>query len=296
MFTNIIVGVDGSQGGRDALALAQQLAAPAAAITLAHMYGDGRLFGKAAGLYLLEARRQSLALLDRERERPAAGLEVSSVSAASPRLGRGLRLLAERRHADLLAIGACHRGKLGQILLGDHTAAALNGAPCAVAIAPRGYTAPERLARIGVAYDGSPEASRALEVARTLASLHHARVSAVSAISLQEVPYGESIGSHLDEVAERLYTEQQRLWNELMDIDTNVTFGRPAKAMANLSESVDLLVVGSRSRNRLQRLLDGSTSNHLARHARCPVLVLPRTALGNCPAASEQDPAAAGRC
>jgi len=39
---------------------------------------------------------------------------------------------------------------------------------------------------------------------------------------------------------------------------------------------VDLLVVGSRSYGPVKRLVVGSTSNYLERHARCALLVLPR--------------------
>jgi hypothetical protein len=40
MFDNVLVGVDGRPGGRDALVLARQLAAPAARLTLANIYGE----------------------------------------------------------------------------------------------------------------------------------------------------------------------------------------------------------------------------------------------------------------
>lgn len=39
MFNNALIGVDGRQGGRDAIALARQLARPQTALTLAHVYG-----------------------------------------------------------------------------------------------------------------------------------------------------------------------------------------------------------------------------------------------------------------
>jgi len=37
VFSNVLVGVDGRQGGRDAIALAKQLAAPDGQIALAHI-------------------------------------------------------------------------------------------------------------------------------------------------------------------------------------------------------------------------------------------------------------------
>ena len=93
--------------------------------------------------------------------------------------------LAESEGADLLVLGSSRRGLLGRVLLGDHTRAALNGAPCAVAIAPTGYSdhfGP--ISRIGVGYDGSLETGKALEVAMELAVAHHAEQSACTAVSV----------------------------------------------------------------------------------------------------------------
>jgi len=41
---------------------------------------------------------------------------------------------------------------------------------------------------------------------------------------------------------------------------------------------VQLLVVGSRGYGPMKRLILGSTSDYLQRHARCSLLVLPRSA------------------
>lgn len=47
MFINVLVGVDGRQGGCDAIALAEELAAPGARITLAHVDPRGASDGRA---------------------------------------------------------------------------------------------------------------------------------------------------------------------------------------------------------------------------------------------------------
>jgi nucleotide-binding universal stress UspA family protein len=57
-----------------------------------------------------------------------------------------------------------------------------------------------------------------------------------------------------------------------------VTYGEPSEELAQFSEELDLLIVGSRSYGPVGRLFNGSTSNYLARRARCPLLVLPRSA------------------
>ncbi|MGZ4233520.1 MAG: universal stress protein [Solirubrobacteraceae bacterium] len=112
-------------------------------------------------------------------------MEVRLLRIESASVGRGLHELAESAGADLLVVGSSARGLAGRVLPGDDTHAALNGAPCAVAIAPRGYASTERtLGRIGAAYNESAEAEHALSVARELAATHHATLSAMEVVSL----------------------------------------------------------------------------------------------------------------
>ena len=68
-------------------------------------------------------------------------------------------------------VGSSHRGKLGRVLPGSVGESLLRGAPCAVAVAPRGYAGAEHpaIGLIGVAYDGSEEAKLALGEAERLA-------------------------------------------------------------------------------------------------------------------------------
>jgi nucleotide-binding universal stress UspA family protein len=48
----------------------------------------------------------------------------------------------------------------------------------------------------------------------------------------------------------------------------------PAIVEAAASEGVDLVVVGTRSRSRVERLVLGSVSDHVVRHAPCPILIV----------------------
>lgn len=64
-------------------------------------------------------------------------------------------------------------------MIRDDTRAALNVALCAVAIAPTGYRDhPVALRAIGVGYDDSPQSEHALAIARELADLNGATLSA----------------------------------------------------------------------------------------------------------------------
>jgi nucleotide-binding universal stress UspA family protein len=170
---------------------------------------------------------------------------------------------------------------LGRVLLGDDASRALNGAPCAVAIAPRDYATGGpglRLARIGVGCDTSPESAGAIEVARTLAADRRATVKALSVVSLQSLPDGESIPDDWPKIAGQLVVDESHRLDELEGVEGDATYGDPGEELTAFSAQVDLLIVGSRSYGPIGRLFNGSTSSYLARRARCPLLVLPRRA------------------
>jgi hypothetical protein len=57
------------------------------------------------------------------------------------------------------------------------------------------------------------------------------------------------------------------------DVTHETMVGAPWKQLGERSTDLDLLVVGSRSYGPARRLLLGSTSTKLARHAACPLLV-----------------------
>jgi hypothetical protein len=61
-------------------------------------------------------------------------------------------------------------------------------------------------------------------------------------------------------------------------VEGRVAVGAPGDELVAFGDEVDLLVVGSRGRGPLRRLILGSTSLHLTREARCPLLIIPRPA------------------
>jgi nucleotide-binding universal stress UspA family protein len=275
MFEDVVIGIDGRQGGRDAIALARHLASPDAAITLAHVSGGRSMAGRAAALAMPLEAEASEELLAREQR--DAGLDAETVLVYESSAGRGLHELAEQRGADLLVVGSCHRGPLGRAVLGDDTSGALNGAPCPVAIAPMGYAAtPHRRSKLGIGYDGSPETEQALAVARELAPRSKATVKALSVVSLQSIPHGEPIPDNWPDVVKELMDDELRRLRRVQGIEGDVTYGEPSEELAAFSDGLGLLIVGSRGYGPIGRLFNGSTSNYLARRARCPLLVLPR--------------------
>jgi nucleotide-binding universal stress UspA family protein len=277
MFNNVIVGVDEQQGGRDAIALAKDLVAEDGELTLAYVhFGDPKLTPGSSPAFEATERQRALELLAKARE--DAGIEAELLCKGSPSVGRGLHELAERQRADLLVVGSCRRGLIGRVLVGDHTRDALNGAPCAVAVAPAGYSEhPTVLSEIGVAYNGSPESQYALAVARELAAERGAKLSAFEAISLPVYLFGTDSGPVADSISTYVDQARERI-AALGDVEPHAAYGAAAEELALYGASVDLLVIGSRGYGPIGRLVHGSTSQQLARTARCPLLALTRAA------------------
>jgi nucleotide-binding universal stress UspA family protein len=214
------------------------------------------------------------------------GLDIATVPVAEQSISNALGKLAEDRHSAVLVVGSCHRGKVGATILGSTGASLLHGAPCAVAVAPRGYAdrADKPLLRIGVGFDGSPESWAALETAIALAERTRGGLLVLSVADYPKYGYATvwtvmTAGELQD--AER--TEMQRTQElglgrvpDRLDAEGRLLTGSPGALLADASAEVDLMVVGSRGHGPLRRTLLGSTSRTLVSSARSPLLVVPR--------------------
>ncbi len=277
MFKNVLVGVDGSPNGRDAIVLATRLAVPAGKLTLAHVHsGELRPTRAVTPGLLREERRASQELL--EHERASAGVSAELISVVSLSAGRGLHQQAEEQNADLLVVGSCGRGVFGRTMLGDDTRAALNGAPCAVAIASRGYAQDPAIAKVGVGYNGSSESEAAIVAARELAARTGASVHALEVISIPTVAFSGIMPTVIGDSVELMLEDATNRMAKLPGLEGRAVYGLTGEELAAFSGQMDLLVVGSRGFGPVRRLVLGTTSEYLERHARCSLLVLPRTA------------------
>lgn len=280
-FRNVVVGVDEHQGGRDAVALAEKLVAGDGSTTRVRVLVRHALIGHGSGLGVSD-------ILPRDTREPDSAVNTSRASdhhqvryVEATSVGRGLHEVADAEGADLLVIGSCRRGLLGRVMVGDETSDALNGARCAVAIAPFGYADAQagigEIGEIGVAYDGSLDSVGALAVARELAHQHDARLSAFQAVAVPaylSVPgagtLAQSLPGMVDEARARIAA--------LGDVEPHAAYGVASEELAVYSASLGLLVIGSRGYGPVGRFVHGSTSRQLARTARCPLLVLTRDA------------------
>jgi nucleotide-binding universal stress UspA family protein len=290
MFRNVLIGVDGTSHGREAIALASLLAEPGARLTMVHVQ-PGAVPANVAQVdlhavdptYYDAGREESRQLLERERE--ATGVDAALVTVPGPAVGPALHALAEQQGADLLVVGACKHRLAGRILIGDDTRASVKDATCPVAIAPTGFAADQRpLATIGVGFDPSDESRAALAVARDLAARHGSNLIALDVIAAEPIaeyltPFvtepvelpAEILRRHRDQVAKQV--------EEIENVEARTVTGLRYRTLADFADAVDLLVVGSHSQGILRRLVFGSMSLRLARHTHHPMLVIPNTAI-----------------
>jgi nucleotide-binding universal stress UspA family protein len=285
VFSKIIVGVDGREGGRDALALAARLGGVFGSELVAVYAYASDLFVSRGTTPDFETIMHGSAqeTLTDELERAHVVAHAAAMPDGSP--GRALHLAAKRHDGSLIVVGSAHRGTIGRVLAGDVTMGTLHGAECPVMVAPHGFaTHGADLATIGVGFDGSPESRAAAELARDLATTAAAQLKVIRVLEPMP-PGGPTLAYHDDWAerdAERRAEAQEGLdamLGELGGIATGeIVIGNPATELAYAGNELDLLVTGARGYGPVRRLMLGSTSTRLVREAPCPVLVLTRGA------------------
>jgi nucleotide-binding universal stress UspA family protein len=272
MFKNVIVGVDGRSGGRDAAALALRLLDPQGRLTLVHVH----LETTAVIVHEFDssAREEAQKLLEDERE--AAGGEAELAHAGGTSVAIGLHRYAEEHSADLLVVGACHRGVVGRVLVGDDARSSLQCAPCAVAVSPRGYSGSSTpIEIIGVGYDDSAESQAALAMAGGLAGGAEAEIHTL--ILVAAVRFDGSKLAPMNSVMAtdpRLSRIERRL-SQLDRVRVRPAYGLPVEELGAFGEEVDLLLLGSGKDGQAGRVFLDRRSKSLTQSLKCPLLVVP---------------------
>ncbi len=159
---------------------------------------------------------------------------------------------------------------------------------------------PTRFRRIVVGVDGSPNSLAALRLGGALGARDGARIEAICAyrpyfeaeypFSSGLPPYGPagegnrevyaSPGGVVDAAADAFETLERAARTafgatELPGLVLRPVEGSPHDVLTRLALDADLLVVGARGHSGPLGLLLGSTAQACARHAPCPVLVVP---------------------
>ena len=283
----IAVGVDDYPEGQDAAVLAAMIACFTGAELMLVAVHPEPLVVLPRELGWTAMREQAEALLRKTRDAHAPTARTGVETDWS--VPRALERVVTREHRDLLVVGSNRRGPEGRVRIGNRTRQLLYDGKCAVAVAPRGlHQSTERtLANVGVGYEGGPESKKALAVAGDIAAAAGARllVKGVVYDRTPAVGWSESGRQRVLEMWEELIEPAVDSLREdaereakatSADGDVEVVRGDPARVLLELSERVDLLIIGSRRWGATARVLLGSVGEALLHDACCPILVVPR--------------------
>jgi nucleotide-binding universal stress UspA family protein len=283
----IIVGVDEPERAKDAVALAARLGrhAPAELVLVCAYPYDDHPSRAASGAYRQALREQADATL--AAARVAAGdAAVSTHAVADVSPARAIQRFAEQEHAALVVLGSSRRGRIGRVLAGTVAERLLHGAPCPVAVAPRGYAAKadDPLATIVVGYDATPEARAALAAGLQIAAAEGSSLRVVESVEvvmagMPAMTSGPGYVTHPHEHEQRTKKELEALVHGLgtrVPVEPVAVAGYAEQRLFEQSGDADLMVLGSRGYGPHTAVLLGSVSGRLVRDAECPVLVTPR--------------------
>jgi nucleotide-binding universal stress UspA family protein len=285
MYRRIVVGYDGSEQAKDALALAAQLRAEDGVVIAGCVYpatGPGR--GQQLESVMADAASETLA--EARGQIDADWLSLQAVPGHSS--AHGLHVLTEQAEADLVVVGSSHRGDIGRVLAGSTGERLLNGSPCPVAVAPRGFASrAQKPEVVGVAFDGSDEAAAALHEGAALAGGVGATLKVMTVVPPLEVFTADPRDPHYHTDAEIEHYRREEFRRMLehaaeplpdeLRANTVLVDGQPAAEIVDeAGKGIDLLVMGSRNYGPIRRVMVGSAAIEVMRQSPCPVIVIPR--------------------
>jgi nucleotide-binding universal stress UspA family protein len=200
----------------------------------------------------------------------------------------GIAAVAESDTADLIVVGSRGRGPIRAMLLGSVSEAVIDLAPSPVLVVRT-----PAVTQVVFGTDGSPGAQAAEQslMALPLAAGVAVRVVSVadivrpSAIGLDPALYRDAMAWQVESEADALRVHQQvaqdaadRLRAHGMQVASEARAGDPAGELLAAATEVgaDLIVVGSRGRTGLARLVLGSVARRVVQHAKASVLVAAR--------------------
>ena len=285
MTMHIVVGVDESEGAADALRWAVREAdARDAVLTAALVWGWLDQHHLDPGEPFDPKYHEADALAQLEQMVAEAlltgvppGIRLKAISDLA-----GPGLVRAAADADLLVVGARGLGGFKGLLVGSVSQHCLHHAPCPVAVVRDQDDPPREIRRIVVGIDGSTTSLRALDWALDAARAHRSRVEVVHA---WHPSYVNPMDAYLISSADVLEQSARTVLDEAIaraddrdladPIQGLLVLGSAGRAVLDVAEGADLIVVGSRQQSAAGCLFLGSTSLQVTHHADCPVVVVP---------------------
>jgi nucleotide-binding universal stress UspA family protein len=279
----IVVGYDGRLEGHDAVAFGASLArALGEPLLVATVYQSPET---PLGLSAAELRARAEQTAADGADQAPADLERRHLAVLGRSPAQGLHDFAEEQRPTALVVGSSHRGTLGRVIAGRVASRLFAGAPCPVAVAPRGYARrPDtQLRSIGVGFDDTPESWNAIQRAAALGVAAGATLRVIHALHPVIAPpmapeESERLTRELRASRERALNRAAASVSQDLHAETTLLVGDPVLVLEHeASRGLDLLVLGARGYGPLRRVLLGSVSTEVVCHSPCPVLVVPRS-------------------
>ena len=202
---------------------------------------------------------------------------------------KGILVEAKKFRADVIIVGWRGYGGARGLLMGSVSRGVVRGAKCAVLVVRRRPRAPIR--KIMLAFDGSPNARRAVSLVARLSPVPKGRVTLVGVAELiVPTSFGPTVGSVRASVArglkrinaERSSAAMKELnraarelkragWRTRIEVKT----GEPLRELIDsMSRSrAELMVVGARGTGGIRYLLLGSVAEGVLSRSPVPVLL-----------------------
>ncbi len=152
-----------------------------------------------------------------------------------------------------------------------------------MAISPRSLAVTMALRSVLLAYDGSPEATAALDIVAEITGRTEVSVTIVFVLDTARLAYGLLLpaGASVDQTVEAAEGELVRAkalleGRGVRHVETQLLKGRPVERILAYAEEhpPDLIVAGGRALSEAGRLFLGSVSDGILHHARGSVLIV----------------------
>ena len=146
-------------------------------------------------------------------------------------------------------------------------------------------SAPVKRHGIVVGVDGSPASSAAVCWAARDAAMRNVPLTLVHAYNtyvptFPQIPLSAGVALFQEEDGRQVLEQAVKIAEDAVKADQNIAIASelkcspPVPTMVDLSEEAEMVVVGSNGRGAVGRVLLGSVSSGVVRHAKCPVAVI----------------------
>jgi nucleotide-binding universal stress UspA family protein len=185
--------------------------------------------------------------------------------------------LADAENCDVIVMGRRGRRRLEQALVGSVTARVIGHTQRDVFVVPSGATIGWK--KILFATDGSRFSAQAADKAISFARAYGGGLVVLSVVDVPTELYAEAPKAVEDLIKKaKEYTAAVKKQAEAAGVSADTYVGEAEADAAILKlageQAVDLIVMGSHGRTGLRRLLMGSVTEMVIGHAPCPVLVV----------------------